>query len=215
MNPRLFLCLALVLSVGLLGISSNSGPQVPMGTPAPTSTSPASENGRSLSVSIALLDSPFNSEPYVDIHTNCHFHVVISNISTNTQYLLKEGSSWGWQTLSFELVDEKGNKYLIQRRPAAWTDNAPVYWILKPGEHYVRDICFAQIYQGTNSWQGFPDELNIGGSLKVRMKAIFETTTDKSFEGAPLWHGRIESQPVICRIRDIRSIPVALSPYGE
>ena len=85
-------------------------------------------------------------ETYVGISTNCHFHVVITNNSKKSLKLLKEGSSWGWETLSLELTDETGKKYLIHRTPVAWTDNAPVYWILKPGEHYVRDVCLAQIY---------------------------------------------------------------------
>jgi len=200
MKSKLLLCLALVLSGGLFGCST---------------AKPDSDAANPLSLSIALLNSPFSPEPYVSINTNCHFHVVITNNSKQPQNLLQEGSSWGWQTLSFELIDEKGNKYLIQRTPADWTDNAPVYWILKPGEHYVRDVCFAQIYQGQRSWTGFPERLNQGQNLKVRMKAIFEVTTDKSFDGAPLWHGRIESQPVTCIIFDNRSMQIDPSAYGE
>ena len=101
----------------------------------------------------------------------------------------------------------------------AWTGgNAPVFWILKPGEHYVRDVCFAQIYQGHNSWTGFPEQLTTGGSMKVKMKAIFEVTIDKSYNGsgeALLWHGRIESQPVTCWVYDKRSMQIHPSAYGE
>jgi hypothetical protein len=200
MKPKLILCLALVLSGGLFGCST---------------TKPNSDAANPLSLSIALLDSPNNPEIYVSINTNCHFHVVITNNSKQPQNLLQEGSSWGWETMSFELTDEKGKKYLIHRTPAVWTDNAPVYWILKPGEHYVRDICFAQIYQGQDSWTGFPNELTNGGNLKVKMKAIFQVAIDKGFDSAPLWHGRIESQPIVCRIFDNRSTLIYLSPYGE
>jgi hypothetical protein len=201
MKPKLILCLALVLSGGLFGCST---------------TKTHSEAANPLSLSIALLDSPNNREIYVCINTNCHFHVVITNNSKQPQNLLQEGSSWGWETMSFELIDEKGNKYLISRNgPTFWTDNAPVHWVLKPGESYVRDICFAQIYEGQNSWAGFPKELTNGGNLKVKMKAIFEETIDTSYDGAPLWHGRIESQPVVCRIFDTRSTFVDPSPYGE
>jgi len=200
MKPKLTLCLALVLSGGLFGCST---------------TKLHSDAANPLSLSIALLDSPYSPEIYVSINTNCHFHVVITNNSKQPQNLLKEGSSWGWETMSFELTDEKGNKYLIHRIPAAWTDNAQVHWILKPDEHYVRDICFAQIYQGQNSWAGFPERLNQGQDLKVKMKAIFEVKIDKSFDGAPLWHGRIESQPTVCRIFDNRSRLIYPSSYGE
>jgi hypothetical protein len=176
---------------------------------------PHSDAANSLSLSIALLDSPYNPEIYLSINTNCHFHVVITNHSDQPQNLLQEGSSWGWEAMSFELTDEKGNKYLIHRTPAIWKDNAPVHWILKPGEHYVRDICFAQIYQGQNSWTGFPDRLNQGQNLKVKMKAIFEVTIDKGVYDEPLWHGRIESPPVTCRLFDNRSRLMYPSPYGE
>jgi hypothetical protein len=202
MKTKLFLCLALVLSGGLfVGCST---------------TTPHSDVANPLSVSIALLDSPNNPDIYVSINTNCYFHVVITNNSKQPQNLLKEGSSWGWETMSFELIDEKGNKYLIGRgAPTIWTDNAPVHWVLKPGEHYVRDICFAQIYQGQNSWTGFPEQLTNGGNLKVKMKAVFEVDIDKSSDGVPLWHGRIESQPVTCTIFDNRSRLIYPSPYGE
>jgi hypothetical protein len=199
-KPKLLISLALVLGGGLLGCST---------------TKPHSDAAIPLSLSIALLDSPYNHEIYVSINTNCHFHVVITNNSKQPQNLLQEGSSWGWETMSFELIDEKGNKYLIHRTGAAWTDNAPVHWILKPGEHYVRDICLAQIYQGQNSWTGFPERLNQGQNLKVKMKAIFEVTIDKGAYGELLWHGRIESQPVTCTIFDNRSRQIDPSPYGE
>lgn len=200
MKSKLILCLALVVSGGLFGCST---------------AKPHSNAVNPLSISIELLDSPFRPEINVYIHTNLHFHVVFTNNSKKSQNLLMEGSSWGWETMSFELIDEKGNKYLIHRTQASWPDNAPAYWVVKPGEHYVRDICFAQIYQGRDSWAGFPEQLNEGGNLKVKMKAIFEVTIDKSFDSALLWHGRIESQPIICRINDIRSREVAPSPYGE
>jgi hypothetical protein len=198
MKQNIILCLAFVLSGVLSGCS--------------TARPPDSDNP--LSLTIALLDSPFRQEAYIAINTNCHFHVVISNNSNRPQNLLMEGSSWGWETLSFELTDEKGNKYLVHRTPAIWTDNAPVYWILKSGEHYVRDICFAQIYQGQNSWSGFPERLSTGQNLKVKMKAIFEVNLDKG-EDTALWHGRIESQPVMCRMFDDRSRQIDPSPYGE
>jgi len=200
MKPKLILCLALVLSGGLFGCST---------------AKPHSDAANPLSLSIALLDSPNSPEIYVSINTNCHFHVVITNNSKQTQNLLREESTWGWETMSFELIDEKGNKYLIQRTPIWCTDNGPVHWVLKPGESYVREICFAQIYQGQNSWAGFPKELTNGGNLKVKMKAIFAVDIDTSYDGAPLWHGRIESQPVVCRIFDGRSTFVDPSPYGE
>jgi hypothetical protein len=202
MKPKLILCLALVLSGGLfVGCST---------------TKLHSDAANPLSLSIALLDSAYNHDIYVSINTNCHFHVVITNNSKQPQNLLQEGSSWGWETMSFELVDENGNKYLICRNPVAiWTDNARVHWILKPGEHYVRDICFAQIYQGQNSWIGFPKRLTDGGNLKVKMKAIFEVILDKGAFGEPLWHGRIESAPVTCIIFDNRSRQIYPSPYGE
>jgi hypothetical protein len=190
MEPKIVLCLALILGGGLFVCST---------------TKSSSDATHPLSLSIALLDSPNNPEIYVSINTNSHFHVVITNNSQQPQNLLREESSWGWETMSFELIDEKGNKYLIHRTSVSWLDNAPVYWVLKPGEDYVRDICFAQIDQGEKSWAGFPEQLTNGGNLKVKMKAIFEVTLDKGFDGAPLWHGRIESQPVVCRIFDNRS----------
>jgi hypothetical protein len=113
MKTKLILCLALVLSGGFFGC---------------TTTKPHSDAVNPLSMSIALLNAPNNPEIYVSINTNCNFHVVISNNSNRPQNLLMEGSSWGWETLSFELIDEKGNKYLIHRTPSDWTDNRCRFW---------------------------------------------------------------------------------------
>src|ERR1044071_4579368 len=192
MKPKLLLCLALVLSGGLFGCST---------------AKPDADAANPLSLSIALLGSPFNSSIYADINTNFHLPVVITNNSKKPQNVLMENSSWGWPALSFELTDEKGNTYLIRRNSAvALTDNGPAYWILKPDEHYVRDVCFAEIYQGQNSWWGFPEKLSAGGYTKFTMKAIFEVVLEEATRGEPLWHGRIESPPVVCEIRDDRPV---------
>src|ERR1043166_1201446 len=185
MKSKLLLGLAFVLSGGLFGCST---------------AKPDSHAANPLSLSIALLDSPFHDAD-VNISTNSHFHVVITNNSKKPQNLLMEDSSR--QALSFELTDEKGNTYLIRRLNLVGTDGV-AYCILKPGEHDVREVCFAEIDFGQNSWWGFPEELAGGGSMKVKMNAVLEVTKDKSFFDAPLWHGRIASPPVTCEIRDSR-----------
>jgi len=205
MNPKLLLCLALGLSGGLFGCSTIIRHSIDASKQTPTSTT--NKSVIPLSVSIALLDSPFNNEIYVFVNTNYHFHVVISNNSDKPLNLIKENCSLGYEALSFELVDEHGNKCIIRRNPVAWVDNGLIWWILKPGEHYVQDVCFGEITQGHAGWSAFPDLKYRGGTLKVKMKAIFELDTGNlqgrlpGISGAiPLWNGRIESKPITCRI---------------
>ena len=78
MKSNLLLCLALVFGGGLFGCST---------------AKPDSDAANPLSLSIALLDSPFQSGTYVYINSNCRFHVVITNNSKQPQNLLQEGSS--------------------------------------------------------------------------------------------------------------------------
>lgn len=110
--------------------------------------------------------------------------------------MIMEECSSGHGALSFEATDSLGKKYRFQRRGASWSDNGLVCWILKPGEHYVREVCFGQIYQGEHSWLGLPE--NHRGYLTVEMKAVFELNIEKDDEGRDLWHGRIESEPIVC-----------------
>jgi hypothetical protein len=200
MKLKILLSLALVVGAVLLGEvtqSQQAGEKTP------------------LSLSIAFLDSPFDHEMHVDIHTNFHFHVIIANTSEKPENLLKERCSSGFGALFFELTDEKGGKYLISRRARAWRSNGLPFWILKTGEIYVKDVCFAQVYQEQDAWVGFPQQLNHEDGTLFEMKAIFELVPPGTPWGVPLWHGRIESRPVRCRIRDIRSMSVGPSSYGE
>lgn len=164
------------------------------------------ENQDPLSISIALPESPFNSEIYVDILPTCQFHVVMTNTSDKSINVIMENSSWGYSALMFELQDEGGNKYVLKRNPIAWKDNGLAYWTLKPKEYYVIDVCLGEPGKQGNreSWSGFPDLANHGGTRKVKMKAIFEFNIEKHLQNVLLWHGRIESQTITCRIRDIR-----------
>jgi hypothetical protein len=211
MKTKLLLSLALVLNGGLFGCSTVIHHPIDASKQTPTSTT--NKSVIPLSASIALLDSPFNNEIYVFVNTNYYFHVVISNNSDKPQNLIKETCSLGYQALSFELVDEDGNKCIIRRNPVAWVDNGLTWWILKPGEHYVQDVCFGEITQGHAGWSGFPDLKYRGGTLKVKMNAVFELNTGTLkgrlpvfTNGLPgvqtisLWNGRIESKPITCRI---------------
>ena len=53
------------------------------------------------------------------------FHVVITNTSDQRLGVWEQWCSWGWSTLSFELVTGSGEQVLVNRAPGEWSKNFP------------------------------------------------------------------------------------------
>ena len=117
-----------------------------------------------------------------------HFHVIVSNISDKPQKIWREWCSWGYYSLSFELSDKSGKKWVAKKGMSVWTKNYPDWSTLKPHESVVIDVYFAD----TGMWKGFPCPEN--GSQTVTMRAIFEIKPDDWSKKNGVWTGHVASK---------------------
>lgn len=120
-----------------------------------------------------------------------HFHVLISNVSTNEVRLWKEDCSWGYEALSFHITDSAGNQWPAKKKPRAWRSNFPRWWLLKPDETLIIDVNFSD----GGVWEGFKRPPK-NSSLKLTLVAAFEIQPDERGEEYRIWNGRVVSKPV-------------------
>lgn len=123
-----------------------------------------------------------------------HFHVIISNISTNVIRLWDESCSWGYEALSFQFADHAGNHWAVKKGPAFWTSNYPRWWRLDPGESGAIDVDFAQ------RWEGFRHATN-QQPFAVTVSAVYEIRADENTPDSGVWSGKIVSAPLQVDIR--------------
>jgi hypothetical protein len=120
-----------------------------------------------------------------------HFHPIISNVSTNDIHLWKEDCSLGYETLSFEVADDAGNRWTAKKTHRNWRTNYPRWWVLKPKESLVIDVYFGD----AGIWEGFRRPPK-GKPLTVIVRAVFEIPADKDAKDHQVWTGRVVASPV-------------------
>jgi hypothetical protein len=121
-----------------------------------------------------------------------HFYVLITNVSEKTQRIWQDWNSWGYNTLTFELTDDKGQKVTATRPPtASWTMNSPTWWVLAPGETHVFEVYFADPEQ----WTNFPMP-PAGEPQLYTVRAVYKTSESQESKQHAVWIGDIVSDPV-------------------
>ena len=118
------------------------------------------------------------------------FHVVITNTSDQRLGVWEQWCSWGWSTLSFELVTGSGEQVLVNRAPGEWSKNFPDSFMLEPGEHFVLPV---NLFDGT--WESAgrpldPDQWPASGTLI----AVYTTLADQYTKQHGVWVGRVSSR---------------------
>ena len=119
-----------------------------------------------------------------------HFHVLVSNIGSKPLSLWQDWNSWGYYSLSFEMEDATGQKWVAKKKQIGFTRNFPAAWLLSPKQTWVVDVYWGD----EDTWQGFPARGTERKPLKIR--AIFEVRPDKETKQYGVWTGRAESEPV-------------------
>jgi hypothetical protein len=123
------------------------------------------------------------------------FYVVLTNNSRQNQPVYEDWSSWGFQTISFELTTAEGKKYVISKRDHNFDVNRPTSFLIKPGQHQVFAIRF------DDDWETNPAPL-WKAEMRVTLKAIYEVPSSYGTFGdivfpatvkEKVWKGRIES----------------------
>jgi len=116
-----------------------------------------------------------------------HFHVVVTNVSSEPVKVWKEWCSWGYFNLTFEARDAAGKIVVISKRPRDWTKNFPCPVEIEASGHMVIDVSLAPAI-----WQNSPlsDE---SGRATLRLKAVYEIRDTKESKQENVWTGRISS----------------------
>ena len=118
-----------------------------------------------------------------------NFHIVLRNVSDKPQNIWQDWVSWGYFALSFELKDESGKTWVAKKILAAFNQNGPMFWTLKPNEYLVIDVCLADDQKSDwQKWKGFPH------NQAVSMRAIFEIQEDGESKKHSVWTGRVVSE---------------------
>jgi hypothetical protein len=122
------------------------------------------------------------------------FHVVISNVSSETQAVWEDSNSWGYQNVSFELVTENGKKILLSKRQAEFTTNFPSTFLIEPRENQVYDIRLDE------EWKAQPT-LAKSDEMAITLKAIYEVPPTPEAAEYKVWTGRVESRSYKFKLR--------------
>jgi len=118
-----------------------------------------------------------------------NFHVVLRNVSNKSQNIWQDSNSWGYDALTFEVMDESGKKWVTKKILASFDQNGPMFWTLKPNESLVIDVSFADDQKSDwQKWKGFPH------NQTVSMQAIFEIRKDAWSQKYSVWTGRGASE---------------------
>ena len=121
------------------------------------------------------------------------FHVVLTNQSDSDIRLWEEWNSWGFNNLTFEVLDDKGKSVgTIKKMSHNWTVNGPSYVELAPNQHHVIDVnlnCF--------KWDVPPEPLDEGEEPPdYRLVAKYTVSECADSREQSVWTGTIETDPV-------------------
>lgn len=87
-----------------------------------TSSARAGEPKLSVSIAVAAINpGTERAVPAFDRHS--HFHVILTNTSSESQRIATEWNSWGDQALNFEISDESGKTWVARRVAIAHSKN--------------------------------------------------------------------------------------------
>lgn len=120
-----------------------------------------------------------------------HFHVLVTNHSPDNLNLWTDRFSWGYDNLSFEMVDEAGQTTRITKKPHDWLKNFPDWLTLTSGESFVINVDLFSAQAGS-IWDRLPVKAN--RPQHVQLKAIYEIQPTPESGVHNVWTGRLESR---------------------
>jgi len=117
-----------------------------------------------------------------------HLPVLLTNKSTQPINVWEPTNSWGYDALSLEVTPTNSNgpaQSFKHREIMAWTANAPMFSVLKPGESIVFDVD-----PGDPHWEG----VKWGPGDRYRIRAIYSVEPTQESNKIGVWTGRIASE---------------------
>jgi hypothetical protein len=125
--------------------------------------------------------------PPISVGLSSKFKITFYNDSDKPVTLVTEGCSWGYEMISFEIMNPGHGGTPISRKPRPWRRNAPIPFQVGPHEAFLRSIDF-----GDGTWVGFP--AGIAGSPDGwKVRAVLRLTADGILTTPKFWTGEIAS----------------------
>jgi len=114
------------------------------------------------------------------------FYVVLTNVSGESQVVWELWNSWGYQTISFELATANGKKFVLSKRPEAFTRNNPTTFAVQPGEHQVYAVHL-------DKWWVSNPAFTKADEMPITLKAVYQVPPTRETGEHKVWTGRVES----------------------
>jgi hypothetical protein len=117
------------------------------------------------------------------------FYVVLTNTSHRSEAAFEPWNSWGYYSISFEVITGAGKVIKIAKGPQLFTKNTPVTFLIPPGEQKVFPIKL------NDDWDATP-ALPIADETPtlVTIKAIYEIGPTPESSAQKVWIGHVESR---------------------
>lgn len=137
--------------------------------------------------------------------SNPRFFVTISNSSSTPLTFWKDGNSWSFRNITFQITAIDGKPLaqpILLERPhdVAWGGNRIGAETLQPGDSLVREITL-QIPETpgykppleARNYQNLPMDMGTGRLHRVRMRALLDVPKDEDTSRYGVWTGHVES----------------------
>jgi hypothetical protein len=149
----------------------------------------ADQKDELIAVSIAI---PVHHQ-HRSLNESDHFHVLTKNVSDKPVRLWTDRFSWGYDSLSFELIGDDGSVTRIAKKPRGWGKNYPDWLELAPGESWVINVNWFSP-QGREIWENVP--VAPEGSQKpklVKSRHVYGVRPDGESEKLRVCTGKVLS----------------------
>jgi hypothetical protein len=117
------------------------------------------------------------------------FYVVLTNTTDKAQPVFEAWNSWGYQTVSFELILPSGERAKLSVKSQAFKRNFASTYVIPPKGHQVFPITL------NDKWDVKFDFGSLG-QTKIKLTAIYEVLTTKEAVEKKVWTGRIVSETI-------------------
>jgi hypothetical protein len=142
----------------------------------------------SLHVSLAPHQASDGSPPFIALAAGSpQLTVALTNRDSHTLRLWKDSCGWGYQNLSFELIDAAGRSITITRAERGWEKNIPAWNDLPSGASLSTDVTLSAV-----EWRGLP-LLKRGEQRAVRIRAIYQSEAGFDATAHDVWVGAARS----------------------
>ncbi len=127
------------------------------------------------------------NQPVFALASDKKFFVCFRNDGSAPIKLLAEACSWGYEAISFDVVNPTGKSFRITRKLRIWDKNYPMPVPVNPGAAVVRGV---DLKDGT--WEGVPADME-GPAKGWKVRVVLNVAAETYLAQEHFWLGRRSS----------------------